>query len=105
MIFILELGLLNVFLCFRTRPVVQVKVSLVLPEQIDQEMATCREHDTPSVCFNVSVCFSVRSRHFKGAIGTLKIRVFMVLEQWKAVLGPFRLAYFKNRVERNETNA
>uniref|UniRef100_H3CD00 Integrin subunit alpha 4 n=2 Tax=Tetraodon nigroviridis TaxID=99883 RepID=H3CD00_TETNG len=52
----------------RTRPVVQVKVSLVLPEQIDHQMATCREHDTPSVCFNVSVCFSVQSRHFKGAI-------------------------------------
>lgn len=56
--------------CFRTRPVVQVKVSLVLPEQIDQQMATCREQDAPTVCFNVSICFSVRSRHFRGAIGT-----------------------------------
>lgn len=76
-------------LCFRTRPVVQVKVSLVLPEQIDQQMATCREHDTPSVCFNVSICFNVRSRHFKGAIGTLMIRTPMVLQQGKAVLGAF----------------
>lgn len=85
--FILELGCLNVSLCFRTRPVVQVKVSLVLPEQIDQQMATCREHDTPSVCFNVSICFSVRSRQFKGAIGTLMMHVFMVVEQWTALLG------------------
>ncbi|XP_011605459.2 integrin alpha-4 [Takifugu rubripes] len=52
----------------RTRPVVQVKVSLVLPEQIDQQMATCREQDAPTVCFNVSICFSVRSRQFRGAI-------------------------------------
>ncbi|TNN03830.1 hypothetical protein fugu_000859 [Takifugu bimaculatus] len=46
----------------------QVKVSLVLPEQIDQQMATCREQDAPTVCFNVSICFSVRSRQFRGAI-------------------------------------
>ncbi|XP_035532418.1 integrin alpha-4 [Morone saxatilis] len=52
----------------RTRPVIQVKASLVLPEQIDSKMALCREHKTPTVCFNVTVCFSVRSRHFRGAI-------------------------------------
>ncbi|KAI3356102.1 hypothetical protein L3Q82_017363, partial [Scortum barcoo] len=53
----------------RTRPVVQVKASLVLPEQIDQQVALCQEHNTPTVCFNVTVCFRVRSRHFRGEIG------------------------------------
>ncbi|KAK5860942.1 hypothetical protein PBY51_022381 [Eleginops maclovinus] len=52
----------------RTRPVIQVKAFLTLPEQIDQKVALCREHKTPTVCFNVTVCFSVKSRHFRGAI-------------------------------------
>ncbi|XP_040003697.1 integrin alpha-4 isoform X2 [Xiphias gladius] len=52
----------------RTRPVIQVKASLTLPEQIDQQVALCREHKTPTVCVNVTVCFSVKSRHFRGAI-------------------------------------
>uniref|UniRef100_A0AAQ4REZ0 Integrin subunit alpha 4 n=1 Tax=Gasterosteus aculeatus aculeatus TaxID=481459 RepID=A0AAQ4REZ0_GASAC len=52
----------------RTRPVIQVKASLILPEEIDQQVTLCQEHQTPTVCFNVTVCFSVKSRHFKGAI-------------------------------------
>uniref|UniRef100_A0A671XVA7 Integrin subunit alpha 4 n=1 Tax=Sparus aurata TaxID=8175 RepID=A0A671XVA7_SPAAU len=52
----------------RTRPVIQVKASLALPEQIDPQMALCRDHKNPTVCFNVTVCFSVKSRHFKGPI-------------------------------------
>ncbi|XP_023276644.1 integrin alpha-4 [Seriola lalandi dorsalis] len=52
----------------RTRPVIQVKASLALPEQIDQRLALCQEHKTPTVCFNVTVCFSVRSRRYTGAI-------------------------------------
>ncbi|XP_045909625.1 integrin alpha-4 [Micropterus dolomieu] len=50
----------------RTRPVIQVKAFLTLPEHIDQRVALCPEHKT--VCFNVTVCFSVRSRHFRGMI-------------------------------------
>ncbi|CAN9497605.1 unnamed protein product [Ophioblennius macclurei] len=52
----------------RTRPVIQVKAFLMTPESIDQRVALCKEHKTPSVCFNVTVCFSVKSRQFKGAI-------------------------------------
>ncbi|KAM6955388.1 integrin alpha-4 isoform 1-T1 [Lycodopsis pacificus] len=52
----------------RTRPVIQVKASLILPEQIDQRVALCQEHKIPTVCFNVTVCFSVKSRQFRGAI-------------------------------------
>ncbi|CAJ1079805.1 integrin alpha-4 [Xyrichtys novacula] len=52
----------------RTRPVIQVKASLVLPEQIDQRVALCQEHRTPTVCLNVTICFSVKSRHYRGAI-------------------------------------
>lgn len=52
----------------RARPVVQVKAFLTLPEQIDQQVALCQEHRTPTVCFNVTVCFSVRSKQFKGVI-------------------------------------
>ncbi|XP_071336278.1 integrin alpha-4 isoform X2 [Trachinotus anak] len=52
----------------RTRPVIQVKATLALPEEIDQRLALCQEHKTPTVCFNVTICFSVRSRQFTGAI-------------------------------------
>ncbi|KAG7220950.1 hypothetical protein INR49_010199 [Caranx melampygus] len=52
----------------RTRPVIQVKASLSLPEQIDQRLALCEEHKTPTVCLNVTVCFSVKSRRYTGAI-------------------------------------
>lgn len=52
----------------RTRPVIQVKAFLTLPEQIDQRVALCHEHKTPTVCLKVTVCFSVKSRHFRGAI-------------------------------------
>lgn len=52
----------------RTRPVIQVKASLTLPEQIDRQTTLCKDHKTPTVCFNVTVCFSVKSRQFRGAI-------------------------------------
>ncbi|KAG8000941.1 Integrin alpha-4 [Nibea albiflora] len=52
----------------RTRPVIQVKASLTLPEHIDQQLALCHENKNPTVCFNITVCFSVRSKHFRGAI-------------------------------------
>ncbi|XP_019727494.1 integrin alpha-4 isoform X2 [Hippocampus comes] len=42
----------------RSRPVLQVAASLVLPESIQQQAAS----------IDVSVCFRVTSRHYKGAI-------------------------------------
>lgn len=47
-----------------------MEASLALPEQIDQQAALCNDHKTQTVCINVTVCFSVASRHFRGAIGT-----------------------------------
>ncbi|XP_030613668.1 integrin alpha-4 [Archocentrus centrarchus] len=52
----------------RTRPVIRVNASLILPEQIDHRVALCRENKHPAVCFNITICFSVQSRHFKGHI-------------------------------------
>ncbi|XP_072252673.1 integrin alpha-4 [Leuresthes tenuis] len=52
----------------RTRPVIQVKASLTLPNHIDQQVALCREHSTQTVCFNVTICFNVISRRHRGAI-------------------------------------
>ncbi|XP_024860366.1 integrin alpha-4 [Kryptolebias marmoratus] len=52
----------------RTRPVIQVKASLMLPEQVDQRVALCKDHRGRTVCFNVTICFNVSSRHFRGAI-------------------------------------
>uniref|UniRef100_A0A087YA19 Integrin subunit alpha 4 n=1 Tax=Poecilia formosa TaxID=48698 RepID=A0A087YA19_POEFO len=52
----------------RTRPVVQVKASLILPEHIDQQGAQCQDHKTQTVCINVTICFSVTFKHHRGAI-------------------------------------
>ncbi|KAM9850441.1 integrin alpha-4 [Aulostomus maculatus] len=52
----------------RSRPVLRVEASLALPKQIDQQLALCREHSTPTVCINVTVCFQVSSRQYKGVI-------------------------------------
>ncbi|XP_071370231.1 integrin alpha-4-like, partial [Centroberyx affinis] len=52
----------------RTRPVVRVEASLVLPDQINHRVALCRDQGAPATCINVTVCFSVRSRQFRGAI-------------------------------------
>uniref|UniRef100_A0A8C6LYH5 Integrin subunit alpha 4 n=1 Tax=Nothobranchius furzeri TaxID=105023 RepID=A0A8C6LYH5_NOTFU len=52
----------------RTRPVIQVNASLLLPEQIDQQVALCRNHRTQTVCLNVTICFTVSSRRFRGFI-------------------------------------
>lgn len=57
----------------RARPVIQVKASLTLPDQIDQQVALCRDRGTPTVCFNVTICFNATSKHFKGSIGILKV--------------------------------
>uniref|UniRef100_A0A1A8D2Y2 Integrin, alpha 4 (Antigen CD49D, alpha 4 subunit of VLA-4 receptor) n=1 Tax=Nothobranchius kadleci TaxID=1051664 RepID=A0A1A8D2Y2_NOTKA len=52
----------------RTRPVIQVNASLLLPEQIDQQVALCRNHRTQTVCLNVTICFTVSSRRYRGFI-------------------------------------
>ncbi|XP_038153387.1 integrin alpha-4 [Cyprinodon tularosa] len=52
----------------RTRPVIQVKATLILPEQVDQQAALCQAPSNPTVCLNITICFHVTSKHFKGAI-------------------------------------
>ncbi|KAM4731572.1 integrin alpha-4 isoform 2-T2 [Anableps anableps] len=52
----------------RTRPVIQVKASLILPEQMDQQLVQCQDHRTQTVCLNVTICFSVTSKHYRGTI-------------------------------------
>uniref|UniRef100_A0A667WWA2 Integrin subunit alpha 4 n=1 Tax=Myripristis murdjan TaxID=586833 RepID=A0A667WWA2_9TELE len=52
----------------RTRPVVQVVASLLLPGQIDRQVALCGNEAAPIACINVTVCFSVQSKQFRGAI-------------------------------------
>lgn len=44
---------------------------MALPQQIDQKVALCNDHKSPSVCVNVTVCFNVTSRHYKGVIGSV----------------------------------
>lgn len=52
----------------RTRPVVRVEASLLLPDRVNRSVALCQEHTLPSVCLNVSVCFRVHSRRYNGHI-------------------------------------
>ncbi|KAJ8012946.1 hypothetical protein DPEC_G00048170 [Dallia pectoralis] len=52
----------------RTRPVVVVETSLVLPLSLNRSVAACSDNGLPAVCINATVCFKVRDRRFKGLI-------------------------------------
>ncbi|XP_076858286.1 integrin alpha-4 [Brachyhypopomus gauderio] len=52
----------------RTRPVVMVEASLLLPESVNRSVASCREHGLPAVCVEVSVCFRVKGKQVPGHI-------------------------------------
>uniref|UniRef100_A0A8C6T589 Integrin alpha 4 n=1 Tax=Neogobius melanostomus TaxID=47308 RepID=A0A8C6T589_9GOBI len=52
----------------RSRPVVRVQASVHLPQHIDQQAAPCSDNRASSVCINVTVCFRVSSRRFRGHI-------------------------------------
>ncbi|KAM6946036.1 integrin alpha-4 [Aplochiton taeniatus] len=52
----------------RTRPVVRVEASLLLPDRVNRSVAHCQEHGLPAVCVNLSVCFTVHSRRYNGQI-------------------------------------
>uniref|UniRef100_A0AAV2JVP2 Integrin alpha-2 domain-containing protein n=1 Tax=Knipowitschia caucasica TaxID=637954 RepID=A0AAV2JVP2_KNICA len=49
----------------RSKPVVWVEASVHLPPHVDQQVALCSDN---RVCMNVSVCFRVSSRKFRGAV-------------------------------------
>ncbi|KAJ0070616.1 hypothetical protein NL108_016900, partial [Boleophthalmus pectinirostris] len=55
----------------RSRPVVRVEASVHLPERVDPQGVPCSHHRAPSVCMNVSVCFRVSSRQFRGPVDLL----------------------------------
>ncbi|KAM3842351.1 integrin alpha-4 [Diretmus argenteus] len=56
----------------RTRPVVRVEASLALPSHINHGVALCQEDQgAPATCINVTVCFTVRSRQYRGPIDLL----------------------------------
>lgn len=52
----------------RSRPVVRVQASLLLPPSVDQQVALCPDHKASPLCINVTVCFRVSSRQFKGLV-------------------------------------
>lgn len=52
----------------RSHPVVRVQASVHLPRHIDQQVALCSDNKASSVCINVTVCFRVSSRQFRGPI-------------------------------------
>lgn len=54
---------------FRTRPVVTVEASLLLPVSVNRSVASCVEHSLPAVCMEVSVCFMVQGKAIPGLIG------------------------------------
>uniref|UniRef100_A0A4W4EKC4 Integrin alpha-2 domain-containing protein n=1 Tax=Electrophorus electricus TaxID=8005 RepID=A0A4W4EKC4_ELEEL len=52
----------------RTRPVVMVEASLLLPASVNRSVALCHEHGLPAVCVEVSVCFRVKGKQVPGHI-------------------------------------
>uniref|UniRef100_A0A8C7QPY0 Integrin subunit alpha 4 n=1 Tax=Oncorhynchus mykiss TaxID=8022 RepID=A0A8C7QPY0_ONCMY len=52
----------------RTRPVVVVEASMLLPVSVNRSVALCSDNGLPAVCINVTVCFRVRARRYNGLI-------------------------------------
>ncbi|KAI4881006.1 hypothetical protein NFI96_019659 [Prochilodus magdalenae] len=52
----------------RTRPVVMVEASLILPDSVNRSVAQCKENGLPAVCVNVTVCFKVQGKRIPGQI-------------------------------------
>ncbi|XP_056145654.1 integrin alpha-4 [Lampris incognitus] len=52
----------------RTRPVVRIQASLLLPDRINRSLAVCQQDGAPSFCTNISVCFTARSRQYRGIL-------------------------------------
>ncbi|XP_018584475.1 integrin alpha-4 isoform X2 [Scleropages formosus] len=55
----------------RTRPVVIVEASVLLPPSVNRSQPRCNENGQPSVCLVVSVCFWVGGKSIPGHIGML----------------------------------
>ncbi|XP_005998780.1 integrin alpha-4 [Latimeria chalumnae] len=52
----------------RTRPVVIVEASLILPKSVNRTKPECTENGQPAVCMNVTLCFSYKGREIPGHI-------------------------------------
>uniref|UniRef100_A0AAR2KGJ9 Integrin alpha 4 n=1 Tax=Pygocentrus nattereri TaxID=42514 RepID=A0AAR2KGJ9_PYGNA len=52
----------------RTRPVVMVEASMMLPVSVNRSVASCAENGLPAVCVNVTVCFKVQGKRIPGQI-------------------------------------
>ncbi|KAL0963711.1 hypothetical protein UPYG_G00309870 [Umbra pygmaea] len=61
-------SLSNTAVVLRTRPVVVVEVSMLLPLSLNSSVAMCSENGLPAVCINATVCFKILDRRFKGLI-------------------------------------
>ncbi|XP_072300283.1 integrin alpha-4 [Eucyclogobius newberryi] len=83
----------------RSRPVVRVEASVHLPEYIDQQVALCSHNRAPTACMNVTVCFRVSSRQFRGGVD-LQFNVTADLQHKSSF--PHRL-YFHGNGSSNST--
>nr|XP_015214473.1 PREDICTED: integrin alpha-4 [Lepisosteus oculatus] len=55
----------------RTRAVVIVEVSMILPPSVNRTKPACTENGKPAVCMNVTLCFQIKGRYIPGYIGLL----------------------------------
>ncbi|KAK6483173.1 integrin alpha-4-like isoform X1 [Huso huso] len=55
----------------RTRVVVIVEASLILPPSVNRTKPECVENGQPAVCMNITLCFKIKGRDIPGHIGFL----------------------------------
>ncbi|XP_010863612.2 integrin alpha-4 isoform X2 [Esox lucius] len=55
----------------RTRVVVVVEATVLLPSSVNLTQALCTEKGRPAVCFNTTVCFQLQAQRFSGLIEML----------------------------------
>ncbi|XP_031442160.1 integrin alpha-4 [Clupea harengus] len=58
----------NAAVVLRTRPVVKVEASLLLPDSVNRSLPLCSENGQRAVCVSARLCFNVTGRRLDGRI-------------------------------------
>uniref|UniRef100_A0A8C6WD99 Integrin alpha 4 n=1 Tax=Nannospalax galili TaxID=1026970 RepID=A0A8C6WD99_NANGA len=77
----------------RTRPVVIVEASLSHPESVNRTKFDCIENGLPSVCMNLTLCFSYKGKEVPGYI---VLFYNMSLDVHRKAESPSRFYFFSN---------
>lgn len=96
----------------RTRPVITVKVSILLPSSINITAPQCHDGTQHVNCANVTVCFQFYGKHVPGEIGKVCVTkqnpfsncLYTILKQNYFIMLFLKLMYVSSLAEVDNIN-